>query len=102
MDARRAMVADGGRDEMPEGLANVAHRQRYAELPAERQASLYAELERGDRVPAMAAVRLGHAVAAVEDGGLSLSRQPVDRVLGPSDPTRAAHMAARTGGMGLG
>lgn len=101
VDARRTMILDGGRDEMPEGTANVAHRQRYSELPVERQASLFAELERGDRVPALATVRLGHAVGEVERGELSLARQPLDRPVDIPQPSRAAEIAARSRGTGM-
>lgn len=99
--ARRDMIADGGRDEMPEGLANIAHRQRYAELPAERQASLYAEMESGERVPAMAVVRLGHAAAAVDRGELSIGRGRIEQdPISRPNPGLAAAMAARANGMG--
>jgi hypothetical protein len=99
VEARRVMANDLGRDEMPEGTANIAHRQRYAELDVSTQASLYARLESGEHVPALASIRLGHAVASVERGDIAIGRDAGERDA-RVNPGMAAAMATRTSGMG--
>lgn len=90
-EARR-MVAAGDRSE---DTVNVAHRQRYADLDPQRQMSLHADMESGVAVPAMATVRIGHAVAAVENA------EPERRRDLGSDMAREAMLRGMSEGRGV-
>ena len=88
LEARRDMKGP----DATEVVANVAHRQRYAELPVETQAELYSRLETGERVPAMAVVRLGQAVQDVERGQAVERERDVEH-----DRDRAAFLGGQVG-----
>lgn len=101
--ARRLVALDPDRAADPD-MVNIAQRQRYAELPIQRQAALYSELEDGSHVPGMAALRLGHGVAAVASGELGIAREAAVRDVEPTRPRPdvAARAAVRHADLGRG